>query len=114
MTLLKYVAEIRDPVHGYIKITEQERAVIDSPFLQRLRRIHQLAGAYLVYPGGVHTRFEHVLGTMHVAGLIANSIANRTEFPPDAVEGRRNCLLNRHTSRPFSRVSFYKIYARKS
>ena len=61
---LRYVAEIRDPVHGYIKITEEERAIIDSPFVQRLRRIHQLAGAYMVYPGGVHTRFE--LSLIHI------------------------------------------------
>ena len=61
---LKTVAEIRDPVHGYVKITETERDVIDSPFVQRLRRIHQLAGAYLVYPGAVHTRFDHVMGAM--------------------------------------------------
>jgi HD superfamily phosphohydrolase len=76
MKKLNFVAEIRDPVHGYIKITEEERHIIDSPFLQRLRRIHQLAGAYMVYPGGVHSRFEHVIGTMHVSGLIASSIAD--------------------------------------
>jgi len=46
--ILKPIAEIRDPVHGYVKITEVERDLIDSPFIQRLRRIHQLAGAYLV------------------------------------------------------------------
>ena len=40
---LKYVAEIRDPIHGYIKITKKERELIDSIFVQRLRRIHQLA-----------------------------------------------------------------------
>lgn len=50
-TKLKFVVEIRDPVHNYIKITEVERALIDSPFIQRLRRVHQLAGSYLVYPG---------------------------------------------------------------
>ena len=65
------MAEIRDPVHGYVKITDVERELIDSPFIQRLRRIHQLAGAYLVYPGATHTRFEHVVGAMHVAGQIA-------------------------------------------
>jgi hypothetical protein len=74
------VAEIRDPVHGYIKVTDKERQIIDSPFVQRLRRIHQLAGAYMVYPGGVHSRFEHVVGTMHVTGLIAESIADEVNL----------------------------------
>src|SRR5574340_72316 len=69
------VAEIRDPVHGYIKITEAEREVIDTPFVQRLRRIHQLAGAYMVYPGAVHTRFDHVTGAMHVAGEVAEALS---------------------------------------
>ena len=82
---LRYVAEIRDPVHGYIKITEEERAIIDSPFIQRLRRIHQLAGAYMVYPGGVHSRFEHVLGTMHVAGLIGESIADKVDLGEEQI-----------------------------
>ena len=97
---LRYVAEIRDPVHGYIKITEEERAVIDSPFVQRLRRIHQLAGAYMVYPGGVHSRFEHVLGTMHVAGLIAESIADKVSLDEEQIqELRLAALLARRGSR---------------
>lgn len=102
---LRYVAEIRDPVHGYIKITEQERAVIDSPFLQRLRRIHQLAGAYMVYPGGVHTRFEHVLGTMHVAGLIAESIADKVSLDEEQIqELRLAALLHDVGHGPFSHL----------
>ncbi|MCZ6724982.1 MAG: HD domain-containing protein, partial [Thaumarchaeota archaeon] len=48
--------EIRDPVHGYVILNELERKVIDSPVFQRLRRIRQLAGAYLAYPGAQHTR----------------------------------------------------------
>ena len=91
--ILKYVAEIRDPVHGYIKVTEEERTIIDSLFLQRLRRIHQLAGAYMVYPGGVHTRFEHVLGTMHVAGLIAESIANKVGLHREQIQEIRIAAL---------------------
>jgi HD superfamily phosphohydrolase len=90
---LKYVSEIRDPVHGYIKITEEERAVLDSLFVQRLRRIHQLAGAYMVYPGGVHTRFDHVLGTMHVAGLAGESIANKVGLKKDQLQELRLAAL---------------------
>jgi uncharacterized protein len=102
---LRYVAEIRDPVHGYIKITEEERAIVDSPFVQRLRRIHQLAGAYMVYPGGVHTRFEHVLGTMHVAGLIGESIADKVDLGEEQIqELRLAALLHDVGHGPFSHL----------
>jgi len=99
------VAEIRDPVHGYIKITEEERRIIDSPFLQRLRRVHQLACAYMVYPGAVHSRFEHVLGTMHISGLIAESIAPEVDLDEgDIQEVRLAALLHDVGHGPFSHL----------
>jgi len=111
---LRYVAEIRDPVHGYIRITEEERAIIDSPFLQRLRRIHQLAGAYMVYPGGVHTRFEHVVGTMHVAGLIAESIADKANLDEEQIqELRLAALLHDVGHGPFSHL-FEEVLTEKT
>jgi uncharacterized protein len=111
---LKYVAEIRDPIHGYIKITREERELIDSLFVQRLRRIHQLAGAYLVYPGGVHSRFEHVLGTMHVAGLIGQSVANRAGLHDhDIQELRIAALLHDVGHGPFSHL-FEEVLADKT
>ena len=111
---LKYVAEIRDPVHGYIKITKEEKELVDSVFVQRLRRIHQLAGAYLVYPGGVHTRFEHVLGTMHVAGLIGESIAGKAGLRDDGIqEMRMAALLHDVGHGPFSHL-FEEVLAEKT
>lgn len=102
---IRPVAEIRDPVHGYIKITDVERELIDSPFLQRLRRIHQLAGAYLVYPGAVHTRFEHVVGAMHIAGEIAESLSHRADVSEDRVqEVRLGALLHDVGHGPFSHM----------
>jgi len=99
------VAEIRDPVHGYVKMTEVERELIDSPFVQRLRRIHQLAGSYLVYPGATHTRFEHVVGAMHVAGQIAESLARDSEMPADQIqEVRIAALLHDVGHGPFSHM----------
>jgi uncharacterized protein len=99
------VAEIRDPVHGYIGITDVEREVIDSPFVQRLRRIHQLAGAYLVYPGAVHTRFEHVVGAMHVAGRAAEVITGGSRSGADEVQQvRLAALLHDVGHGPFSHV----------
>ena len=66
---MKFVGEIADPIHKFIRFTDLEKKIIDSSVFQRLRRIKQLAGAHLVYPAAQHSRFEHSLGTMHVAGL---------------------------------------------
>jgi len=65
---------IRDPIHGFIPYTEVEAELIDSPIFQRLRGVKQLAFTHLVYPGATHTRFEHSLGVMHVAGRIAERV----------------------------------------
>jgi HD superfamily phosphohydrolase len=65
---------IKDPLYGYIRLTEIERNVIDTLAVQRLRRIRQLAGAEFVYPAANHTRFEHVLGTMYLAGVVSDNL----------------------------------------
>ncbi len=99
------VAEIRDPVHGYLKMTRVERELTDSPFLQRLRRIHQLAGAYMIYPGATHTRFEHVLGSMHVAGQIGESLARNSAMTADQIQQVRiAALLHDVGHGPFSHM----------
>ncbi len=61
--------EIRDPIHRTIVITEDERPVVDHPWVQRLRHIRQLGFVSMVYPGAVHDRFQHSLGVMHLAGV---------------------------------------------
>ncbi|TWT87311.1 HD domain protein [Pseudobythopirellula maris] len=65
---------IHDPVHGYIPFVSivpegetSERRLLDDPWLQRLRQIHQLQTAWWVYPSAEHTRFQHVVGAMHMA-----------------------------------------------
>lgn len=55
------------PVHGYVRLTPEEVAVVDHPAFQRLRKCRQLGFAHLVFPGAAHTRFEHSLGTLYVA-----------------------------------------------
>ncbi len=65
---------IKDPIYGYIRLTEIERNIIDTFAVQRLRRIKQLAGAEYVYPAANHTRFEHVLGAMYLAGVVADNL----------------------------------------
>ena len=64
---------LRDVVHGYVSFDDLDRAVIDTPVVQRLRFIRQNDVAFLVYPSLNTTRFEHSLGVFHVARLIAES-----------------------------------------
>lgn len=58
---------IRDPLYGFINLSEREVQLISTPFFHRLTRIKQLAHTYLVYPSSVHTRFEHSIGNLHIA-----------------------------------------------
>jgi hypothetical protein len=75
--ILKFTGEITDPIHKYIRITDIEKKLIDTEVFQRLRKIRQLAGAHLVYPSAQHTRFEHSLGVMHLAGLAAETLLDK-------------------------------------
>lgn len=65
---------IMDPVHGGIRFFEHEKAVINHPLFQRLRWIVQNDITSLVFPGASHTRFQHSLGAMHIAGRVWESI----------------------------------------
>ncbi|MFB3884319.1 MAG: HD domain-containing protein [Thermodesulfobacteriota bacterium] len=71
---------IADPLYHYILMTDRvegektERDVIDTPWVQRLRRVFQLQSARWVYPSAEHTRFQHSLGTLHVAGAFAEQL----------------------------------------
>lgn len=67
---LNFIKIIRDPVHGYVGITDIELKILDCPYFQRLRYIKQNSMVYLTYPSASHSRFEHSLGTMHLAGLM--------------------------------------------
>lgn len=71
--------EIKDPIHGFIRVSGAERALLDARPVQRLRHIHQLALSMLVYPGATHRRFEHSLGVMHLAGRAFDAIAAGAE-----------------------------------
>ncbi|SFC44758.1 hypothetical protein SAMN05444422_108186 [Halobiforma haloterrestris] len=58
---------IKDSVHDHIQVDGVARALLDTPALQRLRRIRQLGTVSLVYPSANHTRFEHSIGVYHLA-----------------------------------------------
>ncbi|RKU21106.1 hypothetical protein C6503_05200 [Candidatus Poribacteria bacterium] len=100
--------EMRDPIHGFIKISKRERDLIDTKVFQRLRRIRQLAMTSLVYPGAVHTRFDHSVGVMHVAGRICTKLQelNSAKICSEDVDRVRfAALLHDVGHGPFSHVS---------
>ncbi|MHB9035023.1 MAG: HD domain-containing protein [Armatimonadota bacterium] len=71
---MAWFCSIRDPIHDFIGLDELECKIVNTCVFQRLRGIHQLAMAYLVYPGALHTRFDHSLGVCHIAGLLADQL----------------------------------------
>lgn len=101
------MSEIRDPIYGFIKPTEEEFKIIDTSIFQRLRRIRQLACAYLVYPGALHTRFEHSLGVMY---LVSAMVDNFNKFKEEIDDEQKRilklaALLHDIGHGPFSHVS---------
>ncbi|MDP2631626.1 MAG: HD domain-containing protein [Candidatus Uhrbacteria bacterium] len=87
--------ELRDPIHSRIPFDDEDRTLIDHPFVQRLRFISQLSFLQsYVYPGGVHDRFGHCLGAMHIATrlfgrLVGSSDELRKRFSEDEIEALR-------------------------
>lgn len=70
--------EFRCPVHGFVRLNQWERDIVDHPAFQRLRRIRQLAWTDYIYPGAVHCRFEHSLGVMHTASMLYDSVVRNS------------------------------------
>jgi uncharacterized protein len=103
---MKFIGEITDPVHRYISFSAVERDLIDTSVFQRLRRIRQLAGAHLVYPSAQHSRFEHSLGTMHIAGYAGESLLRKGFIDSDdnLQELRLAALLHDVGHGPFSHL----------
>ncbi|HEX7016388.1 MAG TPA: HD domain-containing protein [Cyclobacteriaceae bacterium] len=69
---------INDPLYGFITIrSELIFDIITHPWFQRLRHIRQLGLTEFVYPGALHTRFQHALGAMHLMGRALDTLRNR-------------------------------------
>lgn len=77
---------IRDPIYGYIRLTDAELKIVDTPMFQHLRRIGQLALTKYVYPTAEHSRFVHSLGVLQAATIIFTEILrSNPELEPDDV-----------------------------
>jgi len=101
----RYWGEIKDPVHGYVYITEAEKQLIDSYPFQRLHRLRQLAGSEFVYSGANHTRFEHSIGVMYLAGkLTENQNLSQLLSEEEIQIVRMAALLHDVGHGPFSHV----------
>lgn len=107
------MSEIRDPIYGFIVPTEVEFKIINTPIFQRLRKIKQLALANLVYPSANHTRFDHSLGVLYVANMMAEKLLSKEENKEENDEKRKiirlAALLHDIGHGPFSHVSEYPL-----
>ena len=113
---------VKDPVHQFIEINDDDKKIIDTLYFQRLRNIFHLGTGYFTYPGATHSRFEHSLGVMSLgSSALCNLIKNaKVKGLPfwDNFEGsteikntlRYACLLHDIGHAPFSHVceDFYK------
>ena len=71
--------EFRCPIHGFVKLNAWERDIVDHWAFRRLRRIRQLAWTDYVYPGAMHTRFEHSLGVLQIATWLYDAITTNSK-----------------------------------
>jgi HD superfamily phosphohydrolase len=93
---MAYVRKIiNDPVYGFITIDDPLIfEIVSHPYYQRLRRIHQMAFASLVYPGAVHTRFHHALGAYHLMGLALTELKNKgVDITREEEQGAKIAIL---------------------
>jgi len=86
---------INDPVYGFITIDDELiLKIIAHPYYQRLRRIHQMAMALLVYPGAVHTRLHHSLGAYHLMRNALHELKNKgVEITQSEEQGAKIAIL---------------------
>lgn len=80
---------ITDPVHGDVFVMRLEQLLLDTPPMQRLRRVRQLGTTHLVYPGATHTRLSHSLGAVRVVQTLLDVVIdqrNRNHQMPDLFE----------------------------
>lgn len=85
--------EVRDPIHGAIRLTGSEREVADHPFIQRLRGVRATGFSAQAFPCATHTRYPHSLGVMHLAGRAFDAVYRSWDFTrADAPDRFRACV----------------------
>jgi len=94
---------VLDPVHGYIELDDLVQDLLSTPQMQRLRRVRQLGFSNLVYPGANHSRFEHSLGTMHLASTLTRGLDSIEEDKKTEIKAA--ALLHDIGHGPFSHVT---------
>ena len=106
--------DIIDPIHDFVRVNSNELKIIDTPIFQRLRRIRQLSGAHLIYPGAQHTRFEHSLGVMHIASMAGHALDEKGIVSSDNIQNLRFAgLLHDIGHGPFSHLFEELLQKRK-
>lgn len=101
--------EIRDPVHGSIKIENEEISIIESPFFQRLKNIKQLGFTENIFPGATHTRYLHSIGVMDISTKLFNQLFKDFKQSEDLKRLRETvrlaCLLHDIGHAPLSHTT---------
>ena len=78
--MIEFVNKLKDPILGWIPLTEIEDEIIRTQAFNRLQYITQMSLAYVTYSGAHHTRFEHSIGTMHISFEIARRISELRSY----------------------------------
>lgn len=101
--------EIRDPVHGSIKILKEEVQILEHPFFQRLRNIKQLGFSEYIFPGATHTRYLHSIGVMETVSKVFDQIFKDKPKSPEWNRLRETvrlaCLLHDIGHAPLSHTT---------
>jgi len=106
--------DIIDPIHNFVRVYDSELKIIDTPIFQRLRRIRQLSGAHLIYPGAQHTRFEHSLGVMHIASMAGHALHEKGLISVDNIQNLRFAGLLHDIGMVHFHIFLRNFYKRKS
>lgn len=107
--------DVNDALWGTMLLSPMDVAVLDSPLLQRLRYIRQRGAAHWVYPGAVHTRFEHLLGAMHLVRSMAEALNQAAknslpeEIPPPISEATMQVLRLAMMLREAAQMAFSQV-----
>ncbi|MFX1420649.1 MAG: HD domain-containing protein [Promethearchaeota archaeon] len=97
---------MKDAIYGYLIISKNQKEIIDTYPMQRLRRIRQLAGSEYVYMGATHCRFSHSLGVSHLAEQLITNLSREVEISQNQIEKVKiAAMLHDVGHGPFSHIS---------